>query len=372
MEKLFMKSNYFQMVLSALTPINGISALTKLFYAGKTQKIIFNLLIVTFLLFTVVKIPELLAESLEAAAKREGRVLFYSGMSTGDNQILLSGFQKKYPLVKAEVFRANESGLFQRLISEKRMGQTFADVVHMAGFLTGIYKKEGLLGKYVSPEAKAFPRGFKDPEGFWTAHYSTYHMFIYNTRLVAKTDLPKTYDDLLNPRWKRNIGMSDDEVEWFMGMLDYLGEEKGRQFMKGLAAQEPMLRSGRTLVATLMSAGEFPLALGAVHRTLAMQKEGSPVDMIYLPGPVMTANRALGIHANAPHPNAAKLFMDYVLSREGQTLFTQMSRHPVRLDVTVDPVVEKIRKNLFPIKPRDPDVIQNYKKEYDKIFKKRL
>ena len=336
------------------------------------RKTISLLLTVAFLLLTVGKIPDLRAESLEDAAKREGRVLFYSGMSTGDSQILISGFQKRYPLVKAELFRANESGLFQRLISEKRMGQTFADVIHMAGFLTSLYKKEGLLAKYVSPEAKAFPQGFKDPEGFWTAHYSTYHMFIYNTRLVAKADLPKTYDDLLKPRWKRNIGMSNDEVEWFMGMLDYLGEEKGRQFMKGLAAQEPMLRAGRTLVATLMSAGEFPLALGAVHRTVAMQKEGASVDMIYLPGPVMAANRALGLHANAPHPNAAKLFMDYIFSREGQQLFNQMSRHPVRQDVTVDPVIEKIRKNLFPIKPRDPDLIQGYKKEYDKIFKKRL
>ncbi len=287
------------------------------------------------------------------------------------NQILLSGFQKKYPLVKAEVFRSNESGLFQRLISEKRMGKTYADVVHMAGFLTNIYKKEGFLGKYVSPETKAFPKGFVDPDGLWTAHYSTYYVFIYNTKLVAKKDVPKTYDDLLNPRWKRNIGSSDDETEWFMGMLDMMGEEKGRQFMKGLAAQEPQLRNGRTLIATLMSAGEFPLALGVVHRTLAMQKEGAAVEIMYLPGPVVAANRALGLHANAPHPNAAKLFMDYVFSLEGQALFNRMSRHPARQDVPVEPVVEKIRKNLFPIKPTDLDMIPVFKKEYDKIFRKR-
>ena len=102
-----------------------------------------------------------------------------------------------------------------------------------------------------------------------------------------------------------------------------------------------------------------------------MQKDKAPLDMMYFPSPVLTGMRMVGIAAGAPHPNAAKLFVDFLLSREGQTLFNGMSRHPIRMDVQVDPVVEKIRRNLLPIKPRDPDVVQRYVKEYDQIFLKR-
>ncbi len=335
------------------------------------RRVILSVLGYFLLVSPTLETPGLLAESLEEAARREGRVLFYSGMSTEDSHTLIGAFQKKYPFLKAEFYRANESRLFQRLVTEKQMGQNFADVMHMAGIWVNMYEKEGLLGKYVSPEAKNFPPGFKDPEGFWTAHYTTYHVFIHNTRLVPKKDLPKTYEDLLHPRWKRQIGMSSDELEWFMGMLDMMGEEKGKQYMQRLAAQEPILRAGRTLTATLMVAGEFPLALGVVHRTLEQQKSGASVDIIPLPGHVLAAIRAIGVNAQAAHPNAARLLVDFILSREGQTIFNRISRHPVRPDVKVDPVVEKIRQNLFPIKPRPPEVVQRFKREYDRIFLKR-
>ncbi len=99
---------------------------------------------------------------------------------------------------------------------ERRAGKAFADVVHIAGIYASLYKKEGLLGKYISPESRIYPQGFKDPEGFWTAHNSLYYSFTYNTRLVAKKELPKTYEDLLDPKWKGNkIGMNIGDFEWY-------------------------------------------------------------------------------------------------------------------------------------------------------------
>ncbi len=328
------------------------------------------LLFVSFLLFAS-PAPGLPAESLEEGARREGKLMFHSVLTTKDTNTLTSAFQKKYPFIKVEFWHGSSSANFQRALREKQMGQSFADVLSMVGNYVNLYKKEGLMGRHISPEAKGIDPGFKDPDGFWTANYTAYFTFIYNTKMVAKKELPKTYEGLLDPRWKRKIGKSNDEVEWFMGMLDFMGEEKGKQFMRRLADQDPVLRSGRSLTANLMVAGEFPLALGIVHRTLEQQKEGAPVEMIPFPVPTLVAMRMIGIGANPPHPNAAKLFVDFTLSKEGQSTFNRMSRHPVRTDVPVEPAIEAIRRNLFPIKARDAEVVEGFKKEYDRIFKKR-
>lgn len=255
---------------------------------------------------------------------------------------------------------------------ERRAGKAFADVVHIAGIYANLYKKEGLLGKYISPESKIYLQGFKDPEGFWTAHNSLYYTFAYNTRLAAKKELPKSYEDLLAPKWKgKKIGVNIGDFEWYQGMLDLLGEEKGMQFIKRLADQDPMVRQGRTLIANLLVAGEYPLALGAVHRVLELQKEGAPVDIIPFPTPTFAAMRWIGIYSNAPHPNAAKLFVDFSLSKEGQSIVTRIGRHPIRQDIEVEPVLETIRRNLFPIRPTDPELAAMYTKEFEKILLKR-
>ncbi len=321
--------------------------------------------------FIVQPAPRLFAETVEEGAIREGKVVFYCGMVAPDVRALADGFNKKYPQVKVEHYRAAESKILEKLLTEKRGGKTFADVLHMAGIWTGVYKKEGLLRKYASAEAKVFPKGFTDPEGFWTTYYNTYLTFIHHTRLAPRKDLPKSYEGLLDSRWKGKIGVYNDEFEWYMGMLEYMGEEKGKQFMRRLADQDLVLRGGRTLISTLLVAGEFPVALGAVHRTMAEQKEGAPVDIVPLSNPAMASMRAIGIHANAPHPNASKLLVDFILSKEGQTILNRINRHPVRSDIPVEPAVDAIRRNLFPIGPRNPDLLHNYKKEYEKILLRR-
>lgn len=315
---------------------------------------------------------EVLAESLEEGAKREGKVMFYTTIPTPYTQMLTNAFQKKHPFIKAEFYRAGDNQLLGKVQTEKRMGQTFSDVLGTPGVWANVYKKEGLLAKYVSPESKFIPPGFKDPDGFWTADYTAYYTFIYNTKMIAKKDVPKTYEDLLNPKWKGKIGMSSNEVDWFMGVMDVMGEEKGMRFMKRLGEQEPILRNGRTLTSTLMVAGEYPLALSVVHTTREQQRAGASLDMISFPSPTLAGIRLIGIHANAPHPNAAKLFVDFMLSKDGQGIFNRISYHPVRTDVQIaDPVVEEIRSNLFPIKPKDANLVESHQKEFDKIFKKR-
>jgi len=327
---------------------------------------------VAFFFCTMLPVQAVHAETVEEGAKREGKVVFYCGMVFPDVRALADGFQKKYPFVKLEHYRAGENKILEKLLTEKRGGKTFADVEHMAGLWTNVYKKEGLLTKYVSPEAKIFPQGFSDPEGFWTAYYNTYLTFIYNTRLVTGKDIPKSLDDLLLPKWKgKKIGLYDDEFEWYVGMMDLLGKEKGPQFMKRLGDQDLVLRGGRTLISTLLVAGEFPLALGAVHRTLAEQKIGAPIALVNFPTPTLASMRCIGIHPNAPHPNASKLLVDFILSKEGQTILNRINRHPIRADIPVEPAVEAVRRNLFPIGPQSLERLQGLKKEYEKVLLKR-
>ena len=174
-----------------------------------------------------------------------------------------------------------------------------------------------MFAVYDSPERKYFRPGYKDDQGAWTSIYTNYAAFGYNTRAVAKASVPKSYNDLLKPEWKGNIGMDSKAYEWFGTMLKAMGEEKGLAYMRELAKQT-QLRAGRTLIAQLVAAGEFKGALSAYSQTFEVLKPaGAPVDWVYL-NPVFANIHPTGIAAKAPHPNAGRLFMDFCLSKRGQ------------------------------------------------------
>jgi ABC-type Fe3+ transport system substrate-binding protein len=297
-------------------------------------------LLPAILLFVVFQTPSFSAQSIVEKAKKEGKVTFYSAMVIKDTQIMGDAFMKKYPFLNFEFVRLPSTRLIQRLIMEKNGGVKKADVAYANGNFTSIYKKEGLAQKYVSPEAKDWPEGYQDPEGYWTAIYSAYFSWAYNTRMVSEQEAPKNSEDLLDPKWKGGkIGIFNVEYEWYQGMMDIMGREKGLQFMKRLAAQELKINSGRTLTTQLMASGEFPIALSAFHRLLQMKKKGAPVQWTSFPTPTLAAMRTLMLHADATHPNAGKLFIDFMLSKQGQNILNSLDRHPIRVDIKVDPVL---------------------------------
>ena len=172
---------------------------------------------------------------------------------------------------------------------EKQGRKNVADIVHSAGSLLSIYKKEGVIQPYFSPMAKDWPKGFKDPDGYWTTYYSAYHCFVYNTRMVTEAEAPKSYEDLLDPKWKGKIGVSTNEFEWYQGMMEIMGREKGLEYMKRLGDQELRNYSGRTLTTQLMASGEFPIAKGVYHRSIQMMKKGAPIKVCDFPTPKLAA-----------------------------------------------------------------------------------
>ena len=307
------------------------------------------------------------AAEVRERAEAEGKLMFYATFNAADSKTLVDGFKQLYPKIDAAYYRSTDSAMMERILTENRAGQTLWDVVVTTSFYGHNLKKRGLLAGYDSAERKFYRDGYKDPQALWTSTYTNYAAFGYNTRGVAKTSVPKSYSDLLKPEWKGQIGMDSRPYEWFGTMLTSMGEEKGIAFMRELAKQTQM-RAGRTLIAQLVAAGEFKGGLSAYSQTFEVMKPtGAPVDWVYL-NPVFANIHPTGIAAKAPHPNAARLFVDFVLSRRGQELIRGMNRIPDRIDVPPEQgrLIEGIKPAFAPTEVLDG--FERYGKVFHDIF----
>jgi iron(III) transport system substrate-binding protein len=303
------------------------------------------------------------AQGLKEKAEAEGKLMFYATFNAADSKTLVDGFKQLYPKIDAVFYRSTDSALMERILTENRAGQHLWDVVVTTSFYGHNLKKRGLLAPYDSSERKFYRDGYKDPQATWTSTYTNYAAFGYNSRAVAKTGVPKSYNDLLKPDWKGQIGMDSRAYEWFGTMLKAMGEEQGLAYMRALAKQT-QLRAGRTLLAQLVAAGEFAGALTAYSQTFEVLKpSGAPVDWVYL-NPVFANIHPTGIATKAPHPNAARLFIDFVLSKRGQELIRGMNRIPDRTDVTPGQarLIEGIKPAFAPT-----EVLENFER-YGKLF----
>jgi iron(III) transport system substrate-binding protein len=323
--------------------------------------------IATVLFFVIVGIGSVPvttgASEWKEKAETEGKLMFYAAFNANDSKTLIDGFQQLYPKIDATFYRATDAQLMERILAENRAGRNLWDVVMSTSFYGHNLKKRGLLMVYDSPERKFYRDGYKDPQATWTSIYTNYAAFGYNVRTVAKTSVPKSLNDLLKSEWKGNIGIDSRAYEWFGTMLKATGEERGMAYMRELAKQV-QLRNGRTLLAQLVAAGEFKGALSAYSQTFEQLKPaGAPVDWVYL-NPVFANIHPVGLSAKAPHPNAARLFIDFVLSKKGQELIRGMNRIPDRIDTPpAEPrLIDGIKPAFAP-----PEVLEDFER-YAKIF----
>ena len=289
------------------------------------------------LMFVVFSLRISFAAEWKDKAEAEGKVVFYTTANTSDAKAIADGFKKVYPKIDVQFDRTTDSQLMEKILNEARAGKSLWDVASTTGFYGYLLKKRGLLASYDSPERKYYREGFKDPQGFWTSTYTTYAVFGYNTKLVSKANVPQSHEDLLKPAWKGQIGLEGRAYEWFTATISGMGRDKGLNYMRGLAAQRPDLRIGRTLIAQLVAAGEFNGALTSyTHNFDTLKAGGAPIDWIPL-APSYANIHPIGISAKAPHANAAKLFIDYTLSQKGQEVFRSLRRIPDRVDTPPDP-----------------------------------
>ncbi|HJX10573.1 MAG TPA: ABC transporter substrate-binding protein [Candidatus Binatia bacterium] len=268
-------------------------------------------------------------EQLIAGAKKEAKLVVYASATAPQLQMYFTAFNKRYPFIKTEFFRTGKQKLVSKILFEEQARQHIADVVHTSVIETNILKKRGVLSRYVPLESASYPAQYKDPEGFWTSAYASGTLLGFNSRQVKRAEAPKVYEDLLNPRWKGGLAIDTNKIEWFAMLLKI----KGRSFMEKLAAQAPSLRDGNTLVLQLLSAGEYPVATGVYEYSIEdLKNRGAPVDWVGLE-PVITYTVAVSLPSQPPRPFAAKLFIEWLLSKEGQEVVNQYGRVPIRDDI---------------------------------------
>jgi iron(III) transport system substrate-binding protein len=308
-------------------------------------------------------------EQLIEGARKEGKVVWYGSLSLEDVKRLADAFEKKYPFIKVEPFRASGEKLANKILTETRAGRHLYDVVATGAFEIWPLYKRNLLGKYISPESKPYGAEFKDPQGSWVDLYDNYYVVGYNTSMVKKSDAPKSWEDLLDPKWKGKFSMDNEDYEWYMALLAFMGEEKGKSYMRRLAAQNIQWRHGHTLIAQQMVAGEFPTALIYAHRAEKMRPQGAPIDWEPSINPVVSGMRVVSIGAKTPHPNAAKLLFDYVISKEGQTLIRSFDRIPAHPDVEpLSPRLDPKKLKIYPAAPSLAEHADRHIKEFRETF----
>jgi iron(III) transport system substrate-binding protein len=270
------------------------------------------------ILFLLTSVPK--AATLEESARAENEVVLYSSLNNEQIVTLVDAFKKKYPAIKPSFYRGTSERVLQRAITEAKAGRFAVDVLTSAGFQVQL----NTMG--------------------------------YNTQLVRALDAPKKYEDLLAPKWKGKIGVNLQDPEWYVNLQRRMGKEKARGFLKALAAQQPGLRDGHNITAQLLAAGEFHVVTNTyAHIVARIKGQGGPVHYVF-DEPVITYVHPTALAKSAPHPNAGKLLMSFILSADGQKMLRDQGRIPGHRDL--DPKVFSLRQ--VKLLASDPGLAKEY------------
>jgi iron(III) transport system substrate-binding protein len=303
-------------------------------------------------------------ERLIAGAKREGMVSIYTSLTVDDMKVFGGAFEKKYG-IKLQLWRSSSEDILQRAVVEARGGRFEVDAIETSAAEMESLHREKLLQEVKSPYLADLNPAALLPHREWVGDRLNLITGAYNTDLIKRSDLPKTYDDLIDPRWKGKLGIEADDSVWFGALITALGEDKGLKVFRELVRANGLsLRKGHTLLANLVVSGEVPFTLTAYQYKVAqLKKSGAPIDWYVIP-PGISRFLGTGVLRRAPHPHAAILFLDFMLS-DAQRLL---------LDRDFTPTNMKVQPLQIPFKVIDPaqmlDEGDKWSKLYDQIVVK--
>src|SRR5690242_8098366 len=268
---------------------------------------------------------------LEEGARREGAFTYYSISAAELIAAYVKGFTARYPFIKAEFYRGSGNQLVVRTMMEHKTGRLAADVISVGTENVMALKRSGIWARYHSPEAQNYPREQYDKDGYFHADSLGLATMAYNRELVKKEEAPKNYSDLLDPKWKGAVTIDLEPERAMLTWLSVWGEAKTRDFVQKLLANGASVRRGHTLQGQLLCAGEFKIAAEVYpDGILRMRQKGCPVEIVF-PNPTPAiAGGNYGINVKAPHPHAAALFVDFVLSADGAKILSGTGRIPRR------------------------------------------
>jgi iron(III) transport system substrate-binding protein len=297
---------------------------------------------------------------LAAEAKKQGLVVIYTSMNLKDSVPITEAFEKQTG-VKVELWRASSEKVLQRAVTEARAGRFACDIIETNGPEMEALYREQLLEEFRSPHFKDLPPAAFAKHGCYVADRFNFFTIGYNTNLVKPDEVPKSYEDLVNPKLAGRVGIEAGDVDWFGAIVKHMGEQKGLAFFRKLAESRPQIRSGHTLMAELVASGEIPLVATIYNHNIERLKEkNAPVEWKAL-NPTFGRPNAIGVARNAPHPHAGLLFADFLLSPEGQELIKKRNRVPASRAV-------KTKLNDFPYEMIDPVITLDEDAKWEKIW----
>jgi iron(III) transport system substrate-binding protein len=303
-------------------------------------------------------------QRLVAGAKREGTVTVYTSLTVDDMKVFGGAFEKKYG-IKLQLWRSSSEDILQRAVVEARGGRFDVDAIETSAAEMESLHREKLLQEVKSPHIADLSPAALLPHREWIGDRLNFITSAYNSNLIKPADLPKTYDDLIDPKWNGRLGIEADDSIWFGALVTALGEEKGlRLFRDMVRANGLSLRKGHTLLSNLVVSGEVPFTLTAYqYKVEQLKKSGAPIEWHVIP-PGISRFLGTGVMRRAPHPNAAILFLDFMLS-DAQRLL---------LDRDFTPTNMKVKPLETPFKVIDPaqmlDEGAKWSKLYDQIVVK--
>jgi iron(III) transport system substrate-binding protein len=299
-------------------------------------------------------------QKLEAAAKKEGTLTLYTSLATNESMPLTTAFEKKYG-IKVNLWRTTSDKVVQRAVSEGQANRHIADVMETNGPEVEMMAREKLLAEFYSPHLADYPAAAIGPNRLWVSDRLAFFVVAFNTNKFKRADIPTTYEGFLDPKWKGQLSIEATDSEWMATTIKKMGSDKGMKFFQGLAAMHPDMRQGHVLLAQMVAAGDAPVALTAYNANAASLKmRGAPIDWVPVQ-PVVGRPQGIGVAANAPHPNAALLFADFVLSPEGQQMFADMGRVPANPKV-------KTPLNDFPYTMSEASTVLDESAKWDKLW----
>ena len=261
------------------------------------------------------------------AAKRDGKIVLYGTTNIAVMQELLERFKKKYSFLQVDNYRATTNRVYAKVVAEARSGTHAVDVIEISPDSAFKLKQDHLLDPYLSPVRKSLLEGYADKEGYWTGYFHQVIALGYNTANIKKHEVPKTYEDLLNPSFKGKLSLGTADQELFGTLFEFWGKEKTLAYFNHLAKNAPAMREGHTLQAQLLSAGEFaasPWLLG--HNLGELKRKGAPVETVLLE-PVLSTPKYVLLAKHSAHPYAAALLIDWMLSEGQEILVAKFGRN---------------------------------------------
>ena len=299
-------------------------------------------------------------QRLVQKAKEEGTLTLYTSLAPSESKPLAEAFEKKYG-IKVELWRAISEKVVQRVITEAQGRRHSVDVVETNGPEMEMLAREKLLAEFHSPYHADLPQEAIPAHRTWFPDRMNFFVVGFNTNKVQRSEIPATYEGFVDPKWRGKLGIEATDAEWMATLIKVWGNDKGMAYFRKLSEMKPDVRKGHVLLAELVAAGEVPVGLTMYNSNIvSLKRKGAPIDFVPVQ-PVAARPQGIGIARNAPHPHAAVLFADFVLSPEGQKLFESMGRVPASTKV-------KSELNNFPFRMIEPATVLEEAERWEKLW----